>query len=160
MKEKSTKNFWLLKSEPDAFSIDDLQKNKKEIWSGVRNYQARNFMRDQMCLGDECFFYHSSCDVPGIAGLCKVTKVNVVDPTQFEGKGEYFDPKSKIDNPSWICVEVSFVEKFKNIIPLSVLRADPKLSTMRLLQPGSRLSVQPVTEKEFTYIKNKFLPMV
>ena len=108
--------YWLLKTEPDTFSIDDLQRVKKEEWTGVRNYQARNTMRDKMSVGDICFFYHSSCAVPAIVGLCKVSKVNVVDKTQFDKKSEYFDPKSKEENPTWICVEVEFVEKFTNVI--------------------------------------------
>lgn len=139
MKFANTKNFWLLKTEPDTFSIDDLKKVKKEDWTGVRNYQARNFMRDSMKVGDECFFYHSSCEVPGIAGLCKISKVNVVD-----------------EPPTWVCVEVEFVEKFNNFISLfqikELAKKDKILEKMRLLQPGSRLSVQPVTKQEFKKI--------
>lgn len=160
---QNTKNFWLLKSEPQVFSIDDLQKSKKENWTGVRNYQARNFMRDNMSVGDICFFYHSSCDVPAIVGLCRVSKVNVIDPTQFDKKSEYFDAKNQKYYPPellkgempkslWICVEVEFVEKFKNPITLLKLRAEKNLQNMKLLQPGSRLSVQPVTGEEFEYI--------
>jgi len=146
------KNYWLLKSEPDTFSIDDLKKNKREVWSGVRNYQARNMMRDLMQVGDICFFYHSSCEVPVIVGTCRVAKTKVIDPTQFDIKNEYFDPKSKKENPTWICVEVDFVEKFEKIITLSEIKNQKKLSNMRLVQPGSRLSVQPVTEKEYLEI--------
>lgn len=153
-----TKNYWLLKTEPDTFSIDDLEKKYKdgkgEPWTGVRNFQARNFMRDSMSVGDLCFFYHSSCEVPGIAGICKVTKVKVVDETQFDKKSEYFDQKSKVDNPTWICVEVEFVKKFPKILTLTEIREVKELGSMRLLQKGSRLSVQPVTQKEFEYILN------
>lgn len=159
---ESVKNFWLLKTEPDTFSIDDLQKKKREPWTGVRNYQARNFMRDQMSVGDLCFFYHSSCEVPAIVGICKISKINLVDKTQFDKKSEYFDSKSKQDNPTWICVEVEFVEKFKKPITLQFLRSTMEngikkdknfvLKNMRLLQPGSRLSVQPVTREEFDFV--------
>jgi predicted RNA-binding protein with PUA-like domain len=147
--KKDSKKFWLLKSEPDAFSIDDLQRVKKEPWTGVRNYQARNNMK-AMNLGDTCFFYHSSCLVPAIVGLAKVTKKFFPDPTAYDKKSEYFDPKS-----SWVCVEVSFVKKFKKPITLVEIKADPKLKTMTLVKPGSRLSVQPVTEQEFDYICKK-----
>lgn len=155
-----TKNYWLLKTEPDTFSIDDLKKVKKEDWTGVRNFQARNFMRDGMQVGDECFFYHSSCEVPGIAGLCKVSKVHVVDKLQFDKKSEYFDPKSKTENPTWICVEVEFVKKFDKVIPLSEIKelakSEKELLNMRLLQPGSRLSVQPVKPDEYKCISKRF----
>ncbi len=152
-----SKNFWLLKTEPDTFSIDDLQKVKKEEWTGVRNFQARNTMRDSMKVGDLCFFYHSSCAVPAIVGLCRVSKINVVDKTQFDKKSEYFDPKSKEENPTWICVEVEFVEKFANVITLSQLRQDKHIKEMVLLQKGSRLSVQPVTSGEFNFILKNML---
>lgn len=155
-----TKNYWLLKTEPDTFSIDDLKKVKKEDWSGVRNFQARNFMRDGMQVGDECFFYHSSCEVPGIAGLCRISKVNVRDKLQFDKKSEYFDPKSKTEKPTWICVEVEFVKKFDKVIPLSEIKelakSEKDLLIMRLLQPGSRLSVQPVSPNEYKCIAKHF----
>ena len=149
--------YWLLKTEPDTFSIDDLQRVKKEEWTGVRNFQARNTMRDSMSVGDLCFFYHSSCAIPAIVGLCKVSKVNVVDKTQFDKKSEYFDPKSKEENPTWICVEVEFVEKFTNVITLSQLRQDKHIKDMVLLQKGSRLSVQPVNSGEFNFILKNLL---
>lgn len=152
--------YWLLKTEPDVFSIDDLRRVKKEDWTGVRNFQARNFMRDSMRVGDICFFYHSSCEVPGIAGLCKVSKVNVVDKLQFDQKSEYFDPKSKTENPTWICVEVEFVKKFEKVISLTEIKELAKrekgLLNMRLLQPGSRLSVQPVSPNEYKCISEHF----
>lgn len=144
--------YWLLKSESDAFSIDDLKAKKKEDWTGVRNYQARNYMRDQMNVGDLCFFYHSSCEVPGVAGICKISKTKVVDQTQFDKKSEYFDSKSKKENPTWICVEVKFVKKFKNIFPLTKIKTDPKLKNMLVIKRGMRLSIQPVTKADFEYI--------
>lgn len=144
----NSKHYWLLKTEPYTFSIDDLKKRKTEPWTGVRNYQARNFMKE-MKKGDLCFFYHSSCEVPGIVGVCKVKKTNVVDETQFDKKSEYYDPKSKKENPTWVCVEVGFVKKFPNTLPLTDIRKEPSLLKMKLLQKGSRLSVQPVMEKEF-----------
>jgi predicted RNA-binding protein with PUA-like domain len=153
------RKYWLLKSEPETFSIDHLQKVRVEPWTGVRNFQARNFMRDQMTVGDVCFFYHSSCEVPGIVGLCEVSKINVVDKTQFDKKSEYFDPKSQEDNPKWICAEVKFLKKFGKVITLQELRKTKELQGMRLLESGSRLSVQPVSEKHFKYILNKFFPM-
>lgn len=149
------KKYWLLKSEPDTFGIDDLKKKKREPWTGVRNYQARNFMKE-MKVGDLCFFYHSSCEIPGISGLCKVTRVNQVDETQFDPRSEYFDSKSKKENPTWVCVEVGFVKKFKNLISLTELRKEKKLSKMTLLQKGSRLSVQPVKEEEYVFITKTF----
>ena len=146
--------YWLLKTEPETFSIDDLKNKKVEPWTGVRNYQARNIMRDQMSVGDICFFYHSSCAIPGIVGTCEVVKVNIIDETQFDEKSKYFDPKSKKEKPIWICAEVKFVKKFKNIISLADLRKQKFLQNMVLLQKGSRLSVQPVLKEEFDYIMN------
>jgi predicted RNA-binding protein with PUA-like domain len=143
--------YWLLKTEPDTFSIDDLSKRKTEPWTGVRNYQARNNML-AMEKGDKCFFYHSSCEVPGVVGVCVVNKINIVDETQFDAKSEYFDAKSKKENPTWKCVEVKFEKKFERNVTLSELRDNKKLKNMKLLQKGSRLSVQPVTKEEFEYI--------
>lgn len=150
-------NFWLMKSEPDVFSIDDLFKNKKSGWEGVRNYQARNFMRDQMNLGDLILFYHSSCDEPGIAGIAKVSKTKLVDPLQFEKSSEYYDPKSKEEDPRWIMVEVEFVEKFKNLVSLKKIKETKELSNMMVIQKGSRLSINPVDEKDFFLIKKMAL---
>jgi predicted RNA-binding protein with PUA-like domain len=148
--------YWLLKTEPDTFSIDDLKKVKQEPWSGVRNYQARNNMRD-MEIGDLCFIYHSSCEVPGIAGVGKVSKKAYPDKTAYDKKSEYYETKSETEkykqNPTWVCPDISFVEKFKNFIPLTKIKSDPKLASMKLLQKGSRLSVQPVTKQQFEYIK-------
>jgi predicted RNA-binding protein with PUA-like domain len=143
-----------MKSEPDVFSIDDLAKKKKSGWDGVRNYQARNFMRDEMKIGDIILFYHSSCEVPGISGLAKVCKESHPDPSQFDPKSDYFDPKATRDNPRWFMVEVEYVEKFNSVITLSTLKSIKELETMPVVQKGSRLSINPVTEKEFKIIKN------
>jgi predicted RNA-binding protein with PUA-like domain len=152
------KAYWLLKSEPDTFSIEHLkEKGKKgEPWTGVRNYQARNNML-LMSVGDICYFYHSSCEVPGIVGLCEVVKNNVVDETQFDTKSEYYDPKSSREKPRWKCIEVRFVKKFKNIYSLKEIRENKKLENMVLLQKGSRLSVQPVDEKYAEEILKKVM---
>ncbi len=144
--------YWLMKSEPDVFSIDNLKAKKKSGWDGVRNYQARNFMRDEMKIGNMVLFYHSSCEVPGVAGLARVSKESHPDPSQFDSKSEYYDPKATKDNPRWFMVEVEFVEKFDEVITLSALKAEKALSNMPLVQKGSRLSINPVTEKEFKTI--------
>ncbi len=144
--------YWLMKTEPDEFSIDDLERVGSEPWSGVRNYQARNFMRE-MKLGDGVLFYHSSCEVPGVAGLAKVVSEAHPDPTQFEKKSDYYDPKSKREEPRWSLVDVGFVRKLKRVIPLTELKehAD-KLDDFPLLQRGNRLSVLPVTAAQWKYI--------
>lgn len=149
---KPTKQYWLMKTEPDAFGIDDLKRVKIEPWTGVRNYQARNFMRDHMKVGDEVLFYHSSTEPTGVAGLARIHKTGVVDATQFDPKSKYHDPASKPDAPRWICVDVAFVAKFPEVVPLRALREVPALADMVLLQKGSRLSVQPVTAAEFRWI--------
>lgn len=137
--------YWLMKSEPDAFSIDDLRKAGTEPWTGVRNYQARNFMR-QMQLGDQVFFYHSSTAVPGIAGLGRVASAPYPDPTQFKKRSPYFDPKATPEEPRWQMVDVAFERKFKQVLSLQALKdhAD-RLEGLAVLQRGSRLSVSPVT---------------
>jgi len=136
---------WLMKSEPDAFSIDDLKKAGTEPWTGVRNYQARNFMR-QMQPGDRVFFYHSSTAVPGIAGLGTVASTPYPDPTQFNKKSHYFDPKATREQPRWEMVDVRFERKFKNVLALTTLKAsEARLEGLGVLQRGSRLSVLPVT---------------
>jgi predicted RNA-binding protein with PUA-like domain len=145
-------NYWLMKSEPDVFSIDDLKKKKKSGWDGVRNYQARNYMRDDMQLGDLVLFYHSSCDVPGVAGLAKVSKTSHPDPSQFDSQSEYFDPKATREVPRWFMVEVDFVEKFDEVITLASLKGHKGLDKMPLVQKGSRLSINPVSENEFKII--------
>lgn len=143
-----------MKSEPDVFSIDDLKKKKTSGWDGVRNYQARNYMRDDMKIGDLVLFYHSSCEVPGVAGLAKVSKESHPDPSQFDKKSEYFDPKATKENPRWFMVEVEFVEKFDHIITLTTIKETKGLDKMPLVQKGSRLSINPVTPDEFKIISS------
>ena len=143
--------YWLFKTEPDEFSIDDLQRKQEEIWDGIRNYQARNFLRDQVALGDLVFIYHSSCKEPGIVGIAIVIKTAFPDPSQFNDQSKYFDAKSTPDNPRWISVTLEFVEKLP-IIALSTLKSDKQLESMCLVQMGSRLSIQPVIEDEWKYI--------
>lgn len=144
--------YWLMKSEPDVFSIDQLKVKKKSGWDGVRNYQARNFMRDEMSIGDMVLFYHSSCEVPGIAGLARVCKESHPDPTQYDSKSEYYDPKATKDNPRWFMVEVEFVEKFDRVVTLNEIKSKKELANMPVVQKGSRLSINPVTKDEFQII--------
>ncbi len=137
-------NYWLMKSEPEAFSIDDLKRKKCEPWDGVRNYQARNFIRDGMQVGDQVFFYHSNCAQPGITGIAEVASDAYPDPTQFDPKSKYFDPESTRDRPRWMLVDVAFVRKLKRSITLKELQALSALADMKLLRKGNRLSVLPV----------------
>lgn len=146
------KNHWLMKSEPDAFSIDDLKRKKREAWDGVRNYQARNYMRDGMRVGDQVFFYHSNCAEPGIVGIAEVATDAYPDPSQFDPKSKYFDAGSSRDNPRWMLVDVKFVKKLKRTITLKELQADAALEGMVLLRKGSRLSVQPVEAAHWRHI--------
>jgi len=145
--------YWLMKSEPSDVSIDDLaaMPNQTVAWYGIRNYQARNFMRDQMDVGDKVLFYHSSCAEPGIAGLAKVSKRAYPDATQFERKHKYFDPKATPENPRWVNVDVKLVNKIR-LIPLTELRTYPELANMRLLQRGNRLSITPIDPQEYEFI--------
>jgi predicted RNA-binding protein with PUA-like domain len=144
--------YWLMKSEPSEYSIDDLARDGSVAWFGVRNYQARNFMRDQMQVGDGVLFYHSTCAEPGIAGLAEVSTPAYPDATQFETNGKYFDPKASQESPRWFNVEVKFVQKTR-LIPLSELRAAPELATMRILAKGNRLSITPIDPDEWHYIQ-------
>jgi len=146
--------YWLMKSEPDEVSIDDLaaMPRKTIAWFGVRNYQARNFMRDEMRVGDLAFFYHSSCPEPGIAGIVRVSKAAYPDASQFDRKSPYFDPKVTRAAPRWLNVEVTLVEKTR-LISLAELRATPELKTMRVLQRGNRLSITPVTAQEWKIVE-------
>jgi len=138
---------WLLKSEPETYSIADLQKDGTTWWEGVRNYQARNFMMQEMQVGDQIFFYHSNAEPPGLAGLAVVSAPAQPDRTQFDPKSDFFDPKSTKSAPRWFCVQVRFVRDFRNLIPLSTLKQDKRLKDLLLLQRGQRLSVQPVPPK-------------
>lgn len=143
--------YWLLKSEPNVFSIDDLAREGETGWEGVRNYQARNFMRDAMKAGDLALFYHSNAEPPGIAGLARVVGVPTPDLSQFNPKSPYYDSSSTKDEPRWMMAHVAFVERFP-LVPLAVLKADPALKGMALLQKGQRLSVQPVTRAHFARV--------
>lgn len=138
-------NYWLLKSEPDVYSIADLQRDRETLWDGVRNYQARNFLKS-MQPGDFAFFYHSNTTPPGIAGLMKVGQPNVVDPTQFDEKSKYYDPKSPQDNPRWHTVTLTYVETFPEYIPLDTLRQTFSPDDLWVVRQGNRLSVMPVPE--------------
>ncbi|MEA5601639.1 EVE domain-containing protein [Nostoc sp. UHCC 0252] len=138
-------NYWLMKSEPEAYSIADLQQQNQTIWDGVRNYQARNFLR-QMHEGDLAFFYHSNTNIPGIAGLMRVVKKDIADPTQFEPESKYYDPKSSSESPRWQTVVVEFVETFSNPILLSILKEKFSAEELMLVRQGNRLSVMPVSE--------------
>ncbi|MDQ2962557.1 MAG: EVE domain-containing protein [Pseudomonadota bacterium] len=150
--------YWLMKSEPDEVSIDDLATMPKKTiaWFGVRNYQARNFMRDQMQVGDLAFFYHSSCPEPGIAGIVRISKAAYPDASQFDRKSPYYDPKATRATPRWFNVEVTLVEKTR-LVALAELRAQRELAPMRLLQRGNRLSITPVEPEEWKFIDAKLL---
>jgi predicted RNA-binding protein with PUA-like domain len=143
--------YWLMKSEPSDCSIDDLARDKTVSWYGVRNYQARNFMRDDMRVGDRAFFYHSSCDEPGIVGIAEVSAPAHPDLTQFDRKSEYYDPASTRDNPRWVNVDVRFVAKTR-LVTLEELRGRKALAKMRVLQRGNRLSITPVEPAEWNHI--------
>jgi predicted RNA-binding protein with PUA-like domain len=145
--------YWLMKSEPDVFSIDDLQTKKSSLWDGVRNYQARNFMSKDMKVGDRVLFYHSSTEVPGVAGIAEVVGAAEPDPSQFDKKSEYYDEKASKDAPRWFCVRVGFKSKFKHVVSLDEIRETKELKDMLVLRKGQRLSIQPVTLKEFECIQ-------
>lgn len=146
---------WLFKSEPDVFSFAHLKTRPggREPWSGVRNYQARNYMRDSMEVGDLGLFYHSSCPEPGIAGVLKIASLPYPDPTQFDPHGEYFDPKATAENPRWMMVDVAWVEDFPTFVTLEMLRQKKSLAKMVTLQRGNRLSITPVTLAEYEIIR-------
>jgi predicted RNA-binding protein with PUA-like domain len=145
------RRYWLMKSEPDVFSIDDLERKQVDCWDGVRNYQARNFMRE-MKIGDGVLFYHSNARPPGVAGLARVARTAYADPTAFDPRSHYFDPDSHPENPRWVMVDVAFEEKFPAVVPLSVLQATPRLEEMMVTRKGMRLSVQPVTPAEWKIV--------
>ena len=147
-------NYWLMKSEPSVYSIDDLkaQKRKTDHWDGVRNYQARNMMRDQMKVGDQAFFYHSNCKVPGIVGLMEIVRAGYPDHTAFDAASKYFDAKSDPDNPRWFMVDVKYMRHTKRLISLSELKAHAQLENMPLVRRGNRLSVMPVSKAEWKFI--------
>lgn len=147
-------NYWLMKSEPETFSIDDLAARPKqtEPWDGVRNYQARNMLRGQMKKGDLAFFYHSNCTPPGIVGVVEIVKEGYPDFSAFEANSKYYDPASKADNPRWFMVDVQLKQKFKRLISLDELKQNPELQAMQLLRKGNRLSVMPVTAEQWAVI--------
>lgn len=146
------KKYWLVKSEPNAYSIDDLVKDKKTHWDGVRNYQARNFMRDDMKKGDLVLFYHSNAEPTAVVGVCEIVKEGYPDFTAFDPEAKHFDPKSKEDNPTWMMVDIKLIKKFKRPVTLKEIKEHPKLQNMRLVQRGNRLSVMPIEKKEFDLI--------
>lgn len=147
-------NYWLMKSEPEEFSIDDLRRSRsgKEPWDGVRNYQARNMIRDEMRPGDQVFFYHSNCEEPGIVGIMKIASEAYPDPTAFDPRDKHHDPKSDPDNPRWYLVDVGFVRKLARTITLRELRGQSKLTDLALVRKGNRLSVMPVSKQEWETI--------
>jgi predicted RNA-binding protein with PUA-like domain len=146
------KRYWLIKSEPDVYSIAHLEKDGSSGWEGVRNYQARNSMRDDMKDGDLVLFYHSNAKPSGVAGVAKVSGPPVPDPSQFDKKSEYYDATSSKAEPRWMMARFAFVERFVNVVPLEVLKADKALTGMPVLQKGQRLSVQPVSAEHFTRV--------
>ncbi|OAJ94340.1 EVE domain-containing protein [Vibrio bivalvicida] len=147
--------YWLFKTEPDTFSIDTLRTQNTSCWEGVRNYQARNMMRDQVKLGDLVLIYHSSCKKVGVAGIAKVVKESYPDHFSFDPESDYYDPKSTPDNSRWFMVDIEFVRKTDRLIPLTVLKTMPELENMPLVKRGNRLSIMPVTEQEWAAILDK-----
>lgn len=141
-----------MKTEPDVFSIDHLKSKKTSSWDGVRNYQARNFMRDEMKKNDLVLIYHSSCATPGVAGVATISKESHPDLTALDKKSDYYDPKATKENPRWFMVEVKFKEKFDRVIPLKELKEQPALKDMTILKKGNRLSITPVSPADFNYI--------
>lgn len=146
--------YWLMKSEPTAYSIESLQRESKQTgcWDGVRNYQARNFMRDDMKAGDQVLFYHSNCKVPGIAGTAEVVREAYPDHTAFDPNEDHYDPKSSPDAPRWVMVDIRFKEQFDDVISLDSLRHNPRLKDMLILRKGNRLSITPVTKTEWNAV--------
>jgi predicted RNA-binding protein with PUA-like domain len=146
--------YWLMKSEPNVYSIDHLsvQKKKTDHWDGIRNYQARNFIRDDMGVGDLAFFYHSNCDTPAIVGIMEIVSFAYPDHTAFDLAEKYYDPKSDPDNPRWFMVNVRLKKKFRRHVTLMQIRSERKLESMRLVQKGNRLSILPLTKREWNHI--------
>lgn len=144
--------YWLMKTEPDVFSIDDLKEVGTEPWDGIRNYQARNFMRDAMSIGDKVFIYHSNAKPPGIVGEGRVASKPYPDPTQFDSDAKYFDPKSDPENPRWVLVDIQYTSHFSRLISLTELKETPGLEEMMVTRKGSRLSIQPVEKNEWDIV--------
>lgn len=147
-------NYWLIKSEPDVFSIDDLAKSKNQTiyWDGVRNYQARNFIRDEMKVGDKVIFYHSNAEPPAAVGICEIVKEAYPDFSAFDLASDHYDPKSKKDSPTWFMIDIKFIKKFSKPVSIGEIKSNKKLQKMNLIQRGNRLSVMPVTKDEFDEI--------
>lgn len=146
------KRYWLMKTEPESYSIDDLERDGTTFWNGIRNYQARNFMRDDVKPGDGVLFYHSNAEPPGIFGVAEVVRAAYPDHTQFDPESKYFDPKATPENPTWVMVDVKFVRKFSAPVSLAELKETPGLEEMMVTRRGSRLSVQPVTAQEWKIV--------
>jgi predicted RNA-binding protein with PUA-like domain len=147
------KKYWLIKSEPEAYSIDDLQKDGQTCWDGVRNYQARNFMRDEMKIGDQVLYYHSNAKPPGVIGVARVCKESYPDDTAWDAKDKHFDPKTKKDDPTWFMVDVEFEEKFADVVSLDELKSHAELEGMLVTRRGQRLSIQPVEAEHFQFVQ-------
>lgn len=147
-----SKSYWLMKSEPETYSIDHFMKDKQTLWDGIRNYQARNFMIKDMAVGDEFLFYHSNAKPPGVAGRGIISKPAQPDPSAMDHGSKYYDPKSTKERPIWECVTVQFKKKFKNFISLPDIRNEKKLAKMMLIKKGARLSIQPLSKDEFRFI--------
>lgn len=145
-------NYWIFKSEPDVYSIEDLKRDKITYWDGVRNYEARNFLRDKIKKEDIVLFYHSNCDKPGVYGICEVVKEGYPDFTQFDPDNKYYDPKSNPAKPTWFMVDIKFLKKFDKPVLLDDMKSNTILKGMRLLQKGNRLSVLPITKMEYEEI--------
>ena len=146
------RRYWLMKSEPGSYSIADLERDGKTGWEGVRNFQARNLMRDEMQVGDQVLFYHSSAEPPGVAGIARVARTGLPDPSALDPASDYHDPKATPEDPRWYMVEIEFVERFPRLVPLAELRETPGLEKMLVINK-IRLSVQPVTEAEFRIVR-------
>lgn len=144
--------YWLMKSEPDVFGIDDLERDGRASWEGVRNYQARNFMRDGMKQGDLAFLYHSSCDVPAVTGIMEISREAYPDPSQFDRRSPYHDPASTRASPRWLTVDVSFLRRLRRAVTLEQIRAAKGLAGLALVRRGNRLSVMPVSDREWEAI--------
>jgi predicted RNA-binding protein with PUA-like domain len=151
--EVPTVSYWLMKSEPDTYGIDDLARDKRTRWDGIRNYQARNMIRDDMRPGDRAFFYHSSCEVPAVVGVMKIASDAYPDPTQFDRKSKYYDPKSTKDRPRWFVVDVEFESKLARPVTLAEVREKKSLGDFRLIKRGNRLSVFPVSAKHWNIVQ-------
>lgn len=145
--------YWLLKSEPDVYSIEDLQKDGRTYWDGVRNYQARNYLRDGLKKGDLVLYYHSNAEPSGVAGIARVVREGYPDPSALDKKDDHYDPKHTADKPIWYVVDVEYVERFKTIVPLEALKAEPRLKEMLVIKRGMRLSVQPVDKAHFEAVR-------